>query len=80
MADPANFSTHYDMDEVVDLSNDLLQFMEDETVPMGLGAASVALTLARLVSSRKLTYEEGQKFITGMVQFAANTFQEESVN
>lgn len=78
--DAADVIFRFDMDEVVELSNEIVQFMEDESVPMSLGAASAALSLGRLVSSKRLSFDEGATFISAMMDFATTYFHEGSVN
>lgn len=68
------------MDEIIDVSDDLLQMMEDESLPVGLGAAAAALTLARLVSARKLSFVEGRRFISNIIAFTSTCFNEGSIN
>lgn len=68
------------MDEVVDLSNDLLNFMEEDGVPVTLGAASAALTVGRLITSKKMSYEKGAEFINALMNFTQTYFTEGTIH
>lgn len=68
-----------DMEEVVDLSNDLLDSMEEDGVPISLGAASAALTVGRLIHDKKMTFEQGETFIKSMLDFTKMYFAEGQV-
>jgi hypothetical protein len=69
-----------DMDEVVDLSNALIDLMEEDAIPVSMGAASAALTLGRLIHDQKMSFDDGARFINQVIQFTKEFFKEETIH
>lgn len=70
------------MDDVHDLSVDIIEFLESEETTVPLAVAALVLSAGRLMNPREgaLEVEEEIKFVQGMMEFATMFFADGTVN
>lgn len=68
------------MGEVHDISLDLLRSLEDADVGTADSAASLALSLGRVMAERAMETEEAVRFIQSIFEFCAMYFHEGVTN
>lgn len=71
----------YDMDEIHDISVELIKYLEEEEIEVGLGILSLALSLGRLLAPHPpLSEDNGIKFVHNILDFAGMYFVEGSIH
>jgi hypothetical protein len=82
MADvsPIGVRVEFDMEEVHNLSVDLLGLLEDEKVTIALGMAALGLSIGRLASPAVLDQPTEIKFTQDLMEWLGMYFNEGTVN
>lgn len=70
----------FDMEEVHNISVDLLTMMEEDKITMALGVAALALSIGRLCSDKVLSIDEEIKFSQDLMEYLGMYFHEGEVN
>lgn len=80
MPSDARLRVAVDMDEISDISLDLIQLLDEEDIGVGQAALAFAISLGRVLSPRNLSVDEQIKFTQDCMDWAQCYFAEGSVN
>jgi hypothetical protein len=70
----------FDMEEISDISLDLLQILQEDGILQAEAALSFALSLGRVISPRPLTQDEQTDFTRACMEWAQMYFHEGTIN
>ena len=70
----------FDLQEVHNVSVDLLSLMEEDRITMAMGIAALALSIGRLASEKELSQEQEVKFCQDLMEWLGMYFHEGKAN
>lgn len=74
MTNVASVEVTYNQSDVLETANALLEFLEGQEVPVGLGVFGMTLALGGILAPRQLTVEEEQAFVKNVLEFISTQF------
>jgi hypothetical protein len=77
---PTTATATFNLNEVHNISVGLLQMLDHEGIPVGVGSAALGLTLGRLTAPAILSDEEEVVFVQGLFEWLGAYWTEGSVN
>jgi hypothetical protein len=80
MRNPSAVRASFDLEDIHDISLDVLQLLEDEEVEVAEAAVALALSLGRIIAPKTLEQDEQIKFTQDLMEWAGCYFAEGQVN